>query len=512
MSQESADCESSQEDGPPARNLRKNSGRHQVLEIAMPQASDKAGSKRGVKGRTKAANATPSVKAFFSDNKPQEESSEEDMEGRGEEKDEWAQSDEWFQSDPTWNEPAIEGDKHDQNKNGENEQIDFEALTIEEMRSMLKEMHVMLLQLTQAVADKKKDEQVSKRTLTAVNDRLKLISKAIVNHDKTIQTTEKKMDQARSMKANIIILGIKEKKAENCKEVAKTFFKEKLKITQDVEIAVAHHLGNKEMDNRRLIVRLKDPGDKALIYKHAKNLKDLKSKINDEGYYINDQLPDVQEEKKRLQKAKVKINRNLIPVQQQNLDWKKGQLLVDGEVYEPNIVEPNVAEILEMDSNSLRKVLAHKLFRGEEVSEQSSIFTGYPAKVHTMQDVAECYRQLKYDGEFGAGRRLLMYMVENSTENTAVFVIRYHKGPNIGLVRFAMYVDAAKSTIKGMPTTVSGMISKRKPGNFSLFANKPTPITMSNHGRDGQRVRGASVAAKKLTYTSKVTPVRLIEV
>ena len=69
-----------------------------------------------------------------------------------------------------------------------------------------------------------------------------------------------------------------------------------------------------------------------LIYGHAKNLKDLESEVGT-GYYINDQLSEQMEENKRQLKTKYKINQGLVAAQRQNLEWKRGQLQIDGVEY-----------------------------------------------------------------------------------------------------------------------------------------------------------------------------------
>ena len=257
------------------------------------------------------------------------------------------------------------------------------------------------------------------------------------------------------MKQNLIISGIKEKKGEDCKEVAKQFFKNKLGIKEEIAIMTAHRIGKKD-DDRNLIVKLLDVGNKATIYKHAKNLKDLKNEDGD-GYYINNQLPEEREERNRLQKTKVKINKSLINAQRQSLEWKKGQLKVDGKFYELQIVKPSITEIIEMDTAQLKKILAQKLHQGAEFTKNGTKMFGFAAKVHSIEQVAECYKQLKYrfldathivcayrimdpdvahmqdcidDGELGAGRKVLMSLIDNSVENVAVYVVRYHRGPN----------------------------------------------------------------------------------
>ena len=99
-------------------------------------------------------------------------------------------------------------------------------------------------------------------------------------------------------------------------------------------------------------------------------------------------------EQKWKERQKVKINSDLIDAQQQLLEFKKGQLHVDGSVYSAKVKELSCANVLEMDSSTLRKVLVFKLFEGEDFSKNGSKFTAYAAKAHTISQVLDGYRQL----------------------------------------------------------------------------------------------------------------------
>ena len=47
------------------------------------------------------------------------------------------------------------------------------------------------------------------------------------------------------------------------------------------------------------------------------------------------------------------------------------------------------------------------------------------------------------DREFGAGYRIKDYMVKNAHSNVAVFMVRYHAGPNIDPKQHRLYEKAA---------------------------------------------------------------------
>ena len=196
------------------------------------------------------------------------------------------------------------------------EEIDFDTLSNKEMKDLLKQMHSTIKEMKRQI---EKQEHYNKQTNNECKNnesKINIITKAIVKHDKTINTVTNKVNsiEARSMKANIIISGIKEAEGKDCKQTVTDFFKQKLKIPQEIPIQTAHRIGNKEKGNCSLAVKLSDVAQKALIFKGAKHLKDIKNEEGD-GYYINDQLPDVQTKRKQKQRDKVKLKKTLVAAQ-----------------------------------------------------------------------------------------------------------------------------------------------------------------------------------------------------
>ena len=118
-----------------------------------------------------------------------------------------------------------------------------------------------------------------------------------------------------------------------------------------------------------------------------------------------------------------------------------------------------------MEAKEVKHVLAKRLFSSTQKTKSGSTFIGYAQKAMTVKDVVDGYKQLKYrymdathimcayrlmdpdvahmidcidGGELGAGRRLVDMLIENSAENMVVYVVRFHRGPNIGAIRFQL--------------------------------------------------------------------------
>ena len=563
-------------DGPPASNLRKT-GRSLSAESNMVAVSDKqvtqASKRINVKAKcSKTEERSASVmKGWLT--KAQELGTVEasgsesvyDTENENEEEQEWGAG----QQEPIeeWNDeyempsqgfPLQQGkfveneaqngisgsndilESSDQEHDEEEEEEDYKSIIDENIKKgnlqhMLEEMYSIMRQIRRQLKQESRKNSKQGRLVEGLQNRLDYVSKVAIKNDVDMCKMQEKIVriEQKAMKAEIIVTGIKEQEHEKCEEVAKSFMKDQLQISETISFEDVRRLGRSGRENRPLLITLTKLSDKAVIYKHAKNLK---GKQNEDGayYFINDNLPEVLEERKRVRKAKVKVNKSLVVAQQQNLTWKKGELLVDGEEYVPKVAEPKPAEMLGMSDTQIKQILSYRVFQGQTKDRNGSVFTGYAAKVHSIADVVTAYQQMKYrfadathvicaykimdpdiahmhdcvDGsEIGAGRRILEMMIENNYNNIAVFVVRYHNGPNLGAVRFDIIKEVAKKAIQGMPQDLEGLMS-RAANNFS-YLQQPLPRQSSAYPRlQHSRVRGGSSMARQPSYTVKITDPR----
>ena len=295
--------------------------------------------------------STPSVKDWLNKDRSDEEDNAKQYE---EEEDDWSNvereniEDQWYdrkQPQEEWSEsesePAVvqqettrmnrEQQDHceyfriatgeDGNPVVHEKDVNFDELDETEMKVMLREMYGIIIKLQKQGQIKNNDRVKDTATITENQQRLNLITKAVIKNDNAIEANSRKINQMelRSMKANIIVTGIKEKRGENCKQVIKAFFKEKLKIEQEILIEVVHRIGDKEKEERSMVIRLKDVQQKAVIFK---NTKHLKGTTNEDGdpFFVKDQLPQQQEEDVHKKRMKIKINRELIDAQQQEIN------------------------------------------------------------------------------------------------------------------------------------------------------------------------------------------------
>ena len=371
--------------------------------------------------------------------------------------------------------------------------------------------------------------------LQSCEDRIKLLSKIIVKQDEMIKSLKKRVvkNEAKAIKSNLIVSGLIEDKTENAMQKVGDFFKEALKIEMTIEIKSAHRMGKAvKTENRNLLVELVNVTDKGVIFKHVKNLK---GKEQYKEVYINDHLPEELAEEQRRKKQIIRYNKTLLDSQQQDIEWNKGELVIDGKQYRPKVAEPTVREVIDMSNNKedMKRILSCRLTEGKTVTKMRNKFTAYVASVYSITDVTDCYKQLVYrfpdashimcayrildpdlahmqdavdHGEIGAGRRMIDMMNEKEFNNKAVFVIRIHSGMNIGPTRFKIINEVAESALNAIPEGLESRL--RREGvigitNFSLY-RKEARIgyrkTTKQTGQDSRpkqaesRQRGSSVA------------------
>ena len=273
-----------------------------------------------------------------------------------------------------------------------------------------------------------------------------------------IVNLEKRMNQS-----NVIIKGISEQKEEDCVGVVKDFFTEKLKLTDQIQIANAYRLGHGK--NRPLVVQLYSVRTKNKVFAYAKNLKGVKNE-RDHYYSIGNHLPEELNEEKTRARDIVYLNKDIPEAQRPTIKTKGGKVLINNETYRKQLEPITAREILEMERSELQKINVVPAVTGQDMVEEGSAFRSYAASVRNIQEVRQIYNHLKLkyfkqthvvvaynlpgmnvakgkdyhsDGEHGAGKVLLNVLLEKKKENTALFIVRQYGGTHLGARRFEIY-------------------------------------------------------------------------
>ena len=226
---------------------------------------------------------------------------------------------------------------------------------------------------------------------------VKLLKNMVINQEEKIKFLENKVTAAyeREIKSNMIIHGILEVAEEThdkLLELVSGFFAETMLIQQTITLTDAYRMG--EGKGRSIMIKLKFPSDKAIIYEHASNLKG-KMNARKKLYFIQDDLSDIQQEQRNSYRDLVRENKEKDQEDQLNIKMKRGKVMVNNEAVKSKVQPPEKADILRMNEKELEKVKAIKVVSGPEHIEKGSEFYTYGCKVQTTRDVEKAYTKMK---------------------------------------------------------------------------------------------------------------------
>ena len=280
---------------------------------------------------------------------------------------------------------------------------------------------------------------------------------------------------ARSMKQNVVISGLKEDSEKELEESVSQFFRDKLSVQPNID--VAHRLGDKRdgaVNPRPVVVKCSSMRDKHAIMVNTKKLKDVKNDLG-KPYFVSDQLPEGISERKRRYFTLMKENAQKPQLEQATMRIRGNQLFVNNELYRPSISPPKVPELFDVSKEEAAKMEKLKLVTGDIQSERGSTFYGVAVRVQSIHDVRRAYKKVALmdpgathimaayvmktnsgkiisdhadDDEHGGGIRVLNAVNNSNLQGLACFVVRHYGGVHIGFRRFVHISAAAESAIQ----------------------------------------------------------------
>ena len=324
--------------------------------------------------------------------------------------------------------------------------------------------------------DNTSDISELKARCAALKEENEFMKGTLVRQNEKIEVLEEKIERltARSMNKNLIFSGIEEKEDENTVDELETFFSDKLSMSLP-EFHSAHRLGQPNQKGiRPIVVECTSVKVKNKILENAKNLKDQKNSRND-PYFINEQLPEGLNEKKKKAFYKIRENAKKPTDDQVKMKYSGGRLFINGQLDRPTIVPPSPEDIFMMDNDDKHKMEKIKLVLGKTQSEKGSTFYGVAAKVQSVQDARRAYTQVRIndpsathiiaayklggengacdfcdDGEHGGGVRVKKAIEDEKRCGVCVFVVRHYGGEHLGYRRFDHIVASAKSALSAL--------------------------------------------------------------
>ena len=315
--------------------------------------------------------------------------------------------------------------------------------------------------------------------LQECKSKVNILSQIVNNQATKIEElTELTTDlQARSMKYNIVITGILRKKDEDCKKKVERFLTKVLKVTEHVDIIVAHRLG-KAMTSP-IVARIGNDIQKKAIFQNVSNLQGRKNS-NGDFFRVNDQLPGMRQEKDRRRRDIIRDNNRANPSERLELTTKGGQIYItEGETvrpYDSLLICPAAVDALEMTQVQIAENACKldRMGKSGEYTCEGSTFLGFSREIKSIDEVNEWYRVVRMahsgarhivcafrlpgmykaqcndfcdDEEWGGGRILLNALKFHDIEFRCIFGVRYYAGAQIGPRRFMYYLLSTRDAI-----------------------------------------------------------------
>ena len=285
-------------------------------------------------------------------------------------------------------------------------------------------------------------------------------------------------------------------------------------------------------DPRSFVVTFQSMADKQEVMRNKQHLKGVSSD-NQQPVYINNYTPIATQEKRRRE------NDIIQEVDEDQISYAQGGVVVQGEPYKKKITVPTPKELIEVQPEEMRRILKIPMGKGSQVSQQNSRFTAYTAAVSSHQQVRDMYKKMKYshpdvrhivcafwltdtgmkdfynkdyqdDGEPGAGRRILQMMMANNLKSRVIFVARKYGGIRMGAERFECYETSAKAAVIANPYNEILQCEQAVTQNTAPGVNKTrsrNPNSQGNTKRGARRPqtnRGGARGANRGAATSNL--------
>lgn len=226
------------------------------------------------------------------------------------------------------------------------------------------------------------------------DDRIQALIGMVVRQDQQIQTLTNQINSAHANKCqkNIIINGIPETQGENPVHKVAHFFKHVLKLKEQVPIKFARRMGKGQY--KPMLVCIRNHNDKLAIFQNLDKLKEP-NKSKDRPFFITDHLPEAWAERKRYIHHLKQLNKQLPAAQRHKATVKNNAVYFDDDEYQPPVTAPTVKEFLQLSAKRRRVIRELQVFKGEEESEQRSVFIGYSAQVFSVKQVEDHFHHIR---------------------------------------------------------------------------------------------------------------------
>ena len=339
----------------------------------------------------------------------------------------------------------------------------------------------------------------------------------VIKNEKNVNSLQKNIEQVadRMNKGCFIVNGMQVFKDKTVKESVESFLQNIMHLNPVPEIASAHRMGGAR--SAPVWFRLADPDETAIIFKNASKLKGLENPYG-KKYLIREYTT----EKKRDQQVRnhdlVMENRRLPISHKLELAYDKGQLLLNGERIGNAINTPQVKDALLLKKEDEAELDAIPIHSTPKQIHNGSIFQAFAIQAKDFDKIQMAYVALNNQhlsashlacayrvfgssfphlqnyvdgGEYGAGRKMLQVLKDLKVWNIAVYIVRYHNGPNLGPQRFEIIDNLIKEVVTSFPKALNyGQFFTDKTLLKNLNKAAEVPVKGDNPQKFGRIPRG----------------------
>ena len=261
-----------------------------------------------------------------------------------------------------------------------------------------------------------------------------------------------------SHKGKFLVFGLDDEDSVDAKESVKKFIKQKLGIDDKHNITVtsAHKIGKKPATP--IWFKILDPDHVALIFNNVSNLKGKKNTAR-KNFHIQQYLSE-RDNAEHVHQQDLVMQNCWLPISHQvSMKRCNNKIVINNEVFESASIlktPKTKATLLTPDEDlDIEKTAIHK---GQLTTINGSSFYAYAATVHSLDEVKASYKIVKAqhisashimcsykifgskfyelqnysdDGKHAGGKVILNCLKDMKVWNLAVFVVRYHEGPNL---------------------------------------------------------------------------------
>ena len=381
--------------------------------------------------------------------------------------------------------------------------------------------------------------RANKRKCVELSEKLELASNYIDSMHKDMSSMKKQLlaHSAKNMSNDLIVGGIREEdEAEDCKDVTRQFFMNKMNLNvlqEDIVEAYRSSFSNTKNIRSKMVrippvmfVKVTEKLRKQVLA-NSWRLNNLKDETDGYGYYVKQSMP----EEYRAVRAKYKEDYDTTKDEYWNQKegdnkpdcWYAGANYVkDKKIIEEPVKLPTPREMLFMSLELKKKLMEIEVRYSTSRSESYSHFIGAAVLVEAQNEVKLAYMRIKRDqqradhimlayrlklsdteiqqgsvsnGEHFGDLEVMRVLEEQHKVNVAVFVARQYGGIPLGKNRFKHIKDVTEEALAKVDPPVLVIAKSPKPARTD---------TTRGRGRDNQfRGRGRGFNARSNSAFSR---------